>query len=123
MVGYPGVASLDILDNVVPYIGGEEEKMEWETSKILGDVDTSSESGFHMPKIPVYALTWNATNYRYPSTATVSPSSMDISSPSPSHFKNNLPPLPKKSLQPSHPTYLKSKIFRVLQLRNERLWY
>ena len=26
--GYPGVASLDILDNVVPYIGGEEEKIE-----------------------------------------------------------------------------------------------
>jgi len=34
--GYPGVASLDILDNVVPYIGGEEEKMETETTKILG---------------------------------------------------------------------------------------
>ena len=52
-VGYPGVASLDILDNVVPYIGGEEEKMEWETSKILGDIDATSESGFKMPKIPV----------------------------------------------------------------------
>jgi aspartate-semialdehyde dehydrogenase len=51
--GYPGVASLDILDNVVPYIGGEEEKMEWETSKILGGTDASSESGFSMPKIPV----------------------------------------------------------------------
>jgi aspartate-semialdehyde dehydrogenase len=34
--GYPGVASLDILDNVLPYIGGEEEKMEAETRKILG---------------------------------------------------------------------------------------
>ena len=34
--GYPGVASLDILDNVVPYIGGEEEKMQTETAKILG---------------------------------------------------------------------------------------
>ena len=29
--GYPGVASMDILDNVVPYIGSEEEKMEAET--------------------------------------------------------------------------------------------
>jgi aspartate-semialdehyde dehydrogenase len=53
VVGYPGVASLDILDNVVPHIGGEEEKLEWETSKILGDTDVSSESGFAMPKIPV----------------------------------------------------------------------
>ncbi|WFD01572.1 aspartate-semialdehyde dehydrogenase [Malassezia obtusa] len=34
--GYPGVSSLDILDNVVPYISGEEEKIEWETAKILG---------------------------------------------------------------------------------------
>jgi aspartate-semialdehyde dehydrogenase len=34
--GYPGVASLDILGNVVPFIGGEEEKMERETAKILG---------------------------------------------------------------------------------------
>jgi aspartate-semialdehyde dehydrogenase len=34
--GYPGVPSLDILGNVVPFIGGEEEKMESETKKILG---------------------------------------------------------------------------------------
>lgn len=34
--GYPGVPSMDILDNVVPYIGGEEEKMETEPRKILG---------------------------------------------------------------------------------------
>ena len=37
--GYPGVASLDILDNVLPYIGGEEEKIESETTKILGRLD------------------------------------------------------------------------------------
>lgn len=34
--GYPGVPSLDILGNVVPFIGGEEAKMESETLKILG---------------------------------------------------------------------------------------
>ena len=34
--GYPGVASLDIVGNVVPYIGGEEEKIERESRKILG---------------------------------------------------------------------------------------
>jgi aspartate-semialdehyde dehydrogenase len=34
--GYPGVPSLDILGNVVPFIGGEEEKMQAETLKILG---------------------------------------------------------------------------------------
>jgi aspartate-semialdehyde dehydrogenase len=35
--GYPGVASIDITANVIPYIGGEEEKMQQETQKILGD--------------------------------------------------------------------------------------
>ncbi|MFW5828106.1 MAG: aspartate-semialdehyde dehydrogenase, partial [Alkalispirochaeta sp.] len=34
--GYPGVSSMDILGNVVPYISGEEEKMEIEAQKILG---------------------------------------------------------------------------------------
>ncbi len=34
--GYPGVASLDILDNVIPYIAGEETKVETEPRKILG---------------------------------------------------------------------------------------
>ena len=37
--GYPGVASLDITDNVLPYIGGEEEKIETETLKILGRLE------------------------------------------------------------------------------------
>lgn len=36
--GYPGVASLDATDNVIPFIGGEEEKIEAETRKILGTV-------------------------------------------------------------------------------------
>jgi aspartate-semialdehyde dehydrogenase len=34
--GYPGVSSMDILDNVIPYIGGDEEKMEREPLKLLG---------------------------------------------------------------------------------------
>jgi len=37
--GYPGVASMDILDNVVPYIANEEEKMEEEMLKLLGKLD------------------------------------------------------------------------------------
>jgi aspartate-semialdehyde dehydrogenase len=38
--GYPGVSSMDILDNVVPYISGEEEKMEQkEPHKLLGTFD------------------------------------------------------------------------------------
>ncbi len=37
--GFQGVAAMSIYDNVVPYIGGEEEKMESETLKIMGTFD------------------------------------------------------------------------------------
>src|ERR1700735_445105 len=40
--GYPGVPSLDILGNVVPFIKNEEEKMEAETMKLLGTLDGAS---------------------------------------------------------------------------------
>jgi aspartate-semialdehyde dehydrogenase len=40
--GYPGVAALDALANVIPYISGEEEKIEMETRKILGRLRDSS---------------------------------------------------------------------------------
>ena len=39
--GYPGVPSLDIFDNVIPYISGEEDKLETEAQKILGTLNDS----------------------------------------------------------------------------------
>ncbi len=36
--GYPGVASLDILDNIIPYVSGDEHKLETETLRMLGDL-------------------------------------------------------------------------------------
>jgi aspartate-semialdehyde dehydrogenase len=42
--GYPGVPSLDIFDNVVPYISGEEDKLEWEVKKILGGMSEDGQS-------------------------------------------------------------------------------
>lgn len=36
--GYPGVPSLDLIDNVIPFIGGEEDKIEAECRKLLGGV-------------------------------------------------------------------------------------
>ena len=45
--GYPGVPSLDILGNVVPYIGGEEEKLEAETLKLLGQLDGARVEPLH----------------------------------------------------------------------------
>jgi aspartate-semialdehyde dehydrogenase len=51
--GYPGVASLDIGDNVIPYIGGgEEEKIESEPQKILGGFDGAA---FVPAAIPISA--------------------------------------------------------------------
>ena len=58
--GYPGVPSLDLIDNIVPYIGGEEEKSEQEPLKILGTVsgagiENAAEPGIsaHCNRVPV----------------------------------------------------------------------
>lgn len=40
--GYPGVSSMDIIDNVVPYIAGEEDKLESEARKILGGINAEA---------------------------------------------------------------------------------
>ena len=47
--GYPGVASFDIVGNVIPFIGGEEAKMETETLKILGEF-----AGDHIDFLPAH---------------------------------------------------------------------
>ena len=53
--GYPGVPSMDILANVIPFIGSEEEKMEQETQKILGEVTTplAARMSAHCNRVPV----------------------------------------------------------------------
>jgi aspartate-semialdehyde dehydrogenase len=40
--GYPGVPSLDIIDNILPYVPGDEDKMEAESRKMLGQLDSES---------------------------------------------------------------------------------
>ncbi|MFX1237975.1 MAG: aspartate-semialdehyde dehydrogenase [Promethearchaeota archaeon] len=58
--GYPGVPSLDMIDNIVPYIGGEEEKTEREPMKILGTIgedgivnDDSIQISANCTRVPV----------------------------------------------------------------------
>lgn len=46
--GYPGVSSFDILDNVIPFISGEEEKIETEPLKILGIFENDSIQPYKM---------------------------------------------------------------------------
>lgn len=53
--GYPGLPSMDILDNVVPYIGGEEEKIEIEPRKMLGRV-ASGGGGIDEAAIAITAM-------------------------------------------------------------------
>lgn len=52
--GYPGVASLDMIDNIVPFIGGEEEKTEQEPLKILGDMQNGAFVPFSNLKISAH---------------------------------------------------------------------
>jgi len=52
--GYPGVPSLDIIDNIVPYIGGEEEKSELEPLKILGAIEGGVFVNAEYPKISAH---------------------------------------------------------------------
>lgn len=56
--GYPGVASLDIIDNVIPYVSGDENKMETETLKILGT--------FNGESVDAYEAVASATATRVP---------------------------------------------------------
>jgi len=49
--GYPGVPSLDMIDNIIPYIGGEEEKSEKEPLKVFGTIMSGKIANAIMPKI------------------------------------------------------------------------
>ncbi|MDR1862508.1 MAG: aspartate-semialdehyde dehydrogenase [Treponema sp.] len=52
--GYPGVPSLDMIDNIVPYIGGEEEKSEQEPLKILGAIEGGMFKNAPLPRISAH---------------------------------------------------------------------
>ncbi len=57
--GYPGVPSLNILGNIVPYIANEEEKASWEPRKMLGEINDGQLDladigfSFHANRVPV----------------------------------------------------------------------
>jgi aspartate-semialdehyde dehydrogenase len=52
--GYPGVPSLDMIDNIVPYIGGEEEKSEREPLKIFGTIENGVFKNAEKPAISAH---------------------------------------------------------------------
>ncbi|KAH7308517.1 hypothetical protein B0I35DRAFT_453787 [Stachybotrys elegans] len=51
--GYPGTPGLDILDNVIPYIAGEEEKIQAEACKILGNFQEDPSASIVNQSIPM----------------------------------------------------------------------
>jgi aspartate-semialdehyde dehydrogenase len=75
--GYPGVASMDAMANVVPFISGEEEKMEAEPQKLLGKWDGRRfiEAGLgisaHCNRVPVVDGHLECVSVRLKKTATI----------------------------------------------------
>jgi aspartate-semialdehyde dehydrogenase len=75
--GYPGVPSLDALGNVIPFISGEEEKMEAEPQKLLGKWDGSRfiDAGLgisaHCNRVPVVDGHLESVSVRLKKTATI----------------------------------------------------
>ena len=64
--GFNGVSALDIVDNVIPYIGGEEEKMETEPLKLLGTLSGGQDSTQQI--VPAQGLSISAQCTRVPTT-------------------------------------------------------
>jgi aspartate-semialdehyde dehydrogenase len=75
--GYPGVPSLDALGNVIPFIGGEEEKMEAEPQKLLGKwdgtrfIDAGLGISAHCNRVPVVDGHLESVSVRLKKTATI----------------------------------------------------
>jgi aspartate-semialdehyde dehydrogenase len=75
--GYPGVPSMDVLGNVIPFISGEEEKMEAEPQKLLGKwdghrfIDAGLGISAHCNRVPVVDGHLESVSVRLKKTATV----------------------------------------------------
>jgi aspartate-semialdehyde dehydrogenase len=99
--GYPGVASMDILGNVVPYIGSEEEKMEQETQKILGTysnntvVPLDAKVSAHCNRVPVVDGHMVTTSVEFANKPTVKDLIAEIAGFTSVPQQRNLPSAPK----------------------------
>jgi aspartate-semialdehyde dehydrogenase len=100
--GYPGVPSMDINANVIPFIGGEEEKMQQETQKILGDYKgdriepLAAKVSAHCNRVPVvdgHTVTVSVELSQKPSEADIR-SALERFSSVPQ--ERNLPSAPKR---------------------------
>ncbi|NPV65653.1 MAG: aspartate-semialdehyde dehydrogenase [Anaerolineae bacterium] len=102
--GYPGVASLDIFDNVIPYIPGEEEKLETESCKMLGDLNgervewlaaTVSAQCHRVPVLDGHTVAVSVTLDRQPELAAIREAWESFTGP---EVVRGLPSAPQKPL-------------------------
>ncbi len=103
--GYPGVASMDINANVIPFIGGEEEKMQQETQKILGEFNGDSiqpltaKVSAHCNRVPVVDGHTVATSVELESKASLAELIQAINNYRSVPQQRNLPSAPANPLQ------------------------
>ena len=106
--GWPGVASLDILGNVIPHIKNEEEKVEQETRKILGALvgDAIREAGItssvHCNRVPVHDGHTETVSVGLERRATVDEARAAIESWRPDPKVAGLPSTPARPLELDH---------------------
>jgi aspartate-semialdehyde dehydrogenase len=117
--GYPGVASLDIQDNVIPYVSGDEEKLETETWKMLGhyngeQVDSldvvSSASCNRVPVVDGHLVNVSVELAENPDLGDIIDAWETFRAP---------PPVPQLPSAPQQPVYYFSQIDRP-QIRRDR---
>lgn len=103
--GYPGVSSLDILGNVIPHIGGEEEKMAVETRKLLGTLSASGVTDAELVvsaqchRVPVLDGHMEAVSIRFRQPASATDVSAALRDWRPSISGLDLPTLPERTLE------------------------
>lgn len=102
--GYPGVASMDIVANVIPFIGSEEEKMQQETQKILGDftdgqfTPLAARVSAHCNRVPVVDGHTAAVSVDFESDVTVDAARQAIETFRGKPQELNLPSAPARPL-------------------------
>lgn len=100
--GYPGVPSMDILDNVVPYIGGEEEKIEEEPLKIMGNrtdtgfSDASLKLSATCTRVPVFDGHLESVSVKLGKQASPKEVAQTLHTYQPETASLNLPSAPKQ---------------------------
>jgi aspartate-semialdehyde dehydrogenase len=103
--GYPGVPSMDIVANVVPFIGGEEEKMQQETQKILGHVagdriePLAAKVSAHCNRVPVVDGHTVTVSVEFSSSPTEADIRNAFETFSSVPQERNLPSAPKRPVQ------------------------